>query len=65
MSLEDEHQFIRGQVDEKKIQEHLKRSFDLENTLKNVVVGKLRDIREIKNRRSLKDSVQEIIRIRN
>ncbi len=33
--------------------------------LKNVVIGKLDEIREIKNRKSLKESVEEIVRRQN
>lgn len=33
--------------------------------LKNVVIGKLKEIREIKNRKSLKESVEEIVRRQN
>lgn len=37
-------------------------AFKLENVLKNVVIRKLQRIREIKNKKSLKESVQLILK---
>jgi hypothetical protein len=45
MTQEEERTFFDSQIDDEKVAEHTRRSFKLENMLKNVVIEKLVEIR--------------------
>ena len=57
MSPEQQKQFYNDYIPDDFVSDHLKQAFKLENLLKNVVIRKLAKIREIKNKKALKESV--------
>jgi len=62
MSQQDQKDFYNNYIDDQHVTDHLRTAFKLENLLKNVVIRKLAKIREIKNKKSLKESVQLILK---
>jgi len=57
-----EAQFKMDNIPNEKVLSHMTNAFKLENTLKNVVIRRLAQIRELKNKRNLKESVELIMK---
>lgn len=62
MSQQERDNFVNDYIPQQDLQNHLKQAFRLENLLKNICIRKLVKIREIKNKKSLKESVQLILK---
>ena len=45
---------------DKDVTKHMQRAFDLENMLKNVTIRQIVKIREVKDKRTLKEAVEKI-----
>ena len=60
MNYEEEVMFSRDQVTDKDVTKHMQRAFDLENMLKNVTIRQIVKIREVKDKRTLKEAVEKI-----
>ena len=57
---DDEVLFSREIVTDKDVTKHMQRAFDLENMLKNVTIRQIVKIREVKDKRTLKEAVEKI-----
>ena len=61
MSVEEEKQFAQSFIPDKEVTLRMQKSFALENMLKNVTIRQIVKIREIKEKRSLKEAVKQIL----
>ena len=64
MSLEEERAFntlVDSIIPAAEVTDRMRRAFALENMLKNVAIRQIVKIREIKEKRSLKEAVKQIL----
>ena len=60
MNYDDQVMFSRETITDKDVTKHMQRAFDLENMLKNVTIRQIVKIREVKDKRTLKEAVEKI-----
>ena len=61
MNQEEEKEFAHSYIPDKDVTLHMQKAFALENRLKNVTIRQIVKIREIKEKRSLKEAVKQIL----